>query len=408
MILLIFTQGPALPRPAFDQNACHATTITESLPPIPLREKGITMAPSTRRACTTLAALLLSLIAILSLPYPSAAQQTSPASPLPAPVLSAQAKAGAVDLTWTEVPTAARYELISWWDAATGWQQLSGDNLTGAAFDHTDLTIGVTYHYRIRAVNADGQQGAWSEPVSAAPHADLAAPVLYAQPAAGAVDLSWTDVPDAARYQLISWWDAATGWQQLGGDNLTAKTYPHPGLAVATTYHYQIRARNAAGEPGPWSEPVSATVSETQSSAPIPTPLTTSTATPTPTETPTPFATSTATPTPTETPTPLISSTPTPTHAHAHTHANRNAHANIGYASSQTAPVLVARGIEGAVELSWTEVSTAVRYELITWWQGLTDWQPIGGDNLTGTTFLHPNLGCRRGTDRRCRPGRRG
>ena len=294
------------------------------------------MAPSTRRACTALAALLLSLIAILSLPNPAAAQQTSPASPLPAPVLSAQAKAGAVDLTWTEVPTAARYELISWWDAATGWQPLSGDNLTGAAFDHTDLTIGVTYHYRIRAVNADGQQGAWSEPVSATPHADLAAPVLYAQPAPGAIDLSWTDVPKAARYQLISWWDAATGWQQLGGDNLTAKTYPHSGLSVATTYHYQIRARNAAGEPGPWSEPVSAAVSETQSSAPIPTPSTTSTATPAPTGTPTPFATSTPTPTPTETPTPLISSTPTPTPTETPTplplrpHPRQNAHANNG------------------------------------------------------------------------------
>ena len=53
---------------------------------------------------------------------------------------------------------------------------------------------------------------------------------------------------------------------------------------------------------------------------------------------------------------------------------------------------MVARGIEGAVELSWTEVSAAVRYELITWWQGLTDWQQTGGDNLTATTFRHPNL----------------
>ena len=37
-------------------------------------------------------------------------------------------------------------------------------------------------------------------------------------------------------------------------------------------------------------------------------------------------------------------------------------------------------------------MSAAVRYELITWWQGLTDWQPIGGDNLTATTFRHPTL----------------
>ena len=122
------------------------------------------MAPSSQRACTTLAAILLAVAAILLHTYPAAAQQTAPASTLPAPVLSAQPAVGAVDLSWTEVPDADRYELISWWDAATGWQQFGGDNLTGAAFDHTDLTIGVTYHYRIRAVNADGQQGAWSEP----------------------------------------------------------------------------------------------------------------------------------------------------------------------------------------------------------------------------------------------------
>ena len=263
------------------------------------------MAPSPLRACTTLAATLLAVVVILSLTSPSAAQQTSP---LPPPVLSANAKAGAVELSWTDVPGAQRYQLIYWWDAATGWQPTGGDNLTAVAFDHTGLTIGVTYHYRIRAVNTDNQPGAWSEPVSATPFADLAAPVLNAQPAPAAVQLSWAEVPGAQRYQLISWWDAATAWQQLGGDNLTALTYPHTGLTVGTTYYYQVRARNAAGEPGPWSQQLSATVTEAQSSAPAPT----STATPTPTETPTPLITSTATPTPTETPAPLTTSTATP------------------------------------------------------------------------------------------------
>ena len=181
------------------------------------------MAPSPLRACTTLAATLLAVVVILSLTNPSAAQQTSP---LPPPVLSAKAKAGAVELSWTDVPGAQRYQLIYWWDAATGWQPTGGDNLTAVAIDHTDLTIGVTYHYRIRSVNTDNQPGAWSEPVSATPFADLAAPVLNAQPAPAAIQLSWPEVPGAQRYQLISWWDAATGWQPVGGDNLTAHNLP--------------------------------------------------------------------------------------------------------------------------------------------------------------------------------------
>ena len=75
------------------------------------------MAPSLRRACTTLAAILLAVVAIILHFSPSAAQQDSPASPLPAPSLLAKPTVGAVELSWTEVSGAVRYELISWCDA---------------------------------------------------------------------------------------------------------------------------------------------------------------------------------------------------------------------------------------------------------------------------------------------------
>ena len=52
------------------------------------------MAPSPQRTYSTVAALLLSVVAFLSLTNPSAAQQTSPPSPLPAPELTAQAVEG--------------------------------------------------------------------------------------------------------------------------------------------------------------------------------------------------------------------------------------------------------------------------------------------------------------------------
>ena len=77
------------------------------------------MAPSRRRACTTHAAILLAVAAILPHTNPSAAQQTAPASPLSAPSLLAKPTVGAVELSWTEIPDAVRYELISWCDADT-------------------------------------------------------------------------------------------------------------------------------------------------------------------------------------------------------------------------------------------------------------------------------------------------
>ena len=140
-----------------------------------------------------------------------------------------------------------------------------------------------------RAVDADGQHGPWSERVFATPHADLAAPELSAQPAAGAVDLTWTEVPDGARYQLISWWDADTGWQLIGGDNLTA-AYTHTDVTAGTTYYYRIRAVDADGQPGPWSQQLSASVPGAPASTTTPAPTLTPTAAPlsaTPTATPT-------------------------------------------------------------------------------------------------------------------------
>ena len=97
------------------------------------------MAPSRRRAYTTVAALLLSIVALLSSLNPSAAQQSSPPSTLSTPELSAQAAEGAIELSWTAVTGAARYELWTWWNAETGWQQIGGDDLTGTTFSHTGL-----------------------------------------------------------------------------------------------------------------------------------------------------------------------------------------------------------------------------------------------------------------------------
>ena len=59
-----------------------------------------------------------------------------------------------------------------------------------------------------------------------------------------------------------------------------------------------------------------------------------------------------------------------------------------------SAPALTAEAGEGegTVELRWQAVTGAVRYELLAWTSGADDWQDIGGDNLTGTTFSHTGL----------------
>ena len=301
------------------------------------------MAPLPLRACTTLAALILALAAALLHTASSTAQQPS----LPAPALTAHPAGGAIELTWTEVSGASHYELWAWTSDA-GWQQFGGDDLTATAYTHTGLTVGTTYHYQVRAIEAGGNRGPWSQLASATLLADLAAPSLTAQPDQNAVELTWQQVPNAARYELWAWTTAA-GWQQLDEGNLSDTNFTHAQLEPGTTYHYQMRALNAAGQPGPWSESASATVL----------------APPTPTATPTSTLAPVPSPTPSPTPTPTVSIPPK--------------------------PVITAQLVAGAVELSWEAVPGAARYDLWTWTTA-EGWQQLDDGSLTGTTFSHIDL----------------
>ena len=335
----------------------------------------------------------------------SAADPTPTPSPtvaaLAAPVLTAQASEDGVELSWTTVHGATRYELLVW-DSVNDWRQIGGDGLTGTTYTHTDLVAGTTYFYTIRAANADGETSAWSDlcvhgdgdsdtysyatprphPPRRQPHsyactvtpttgqpsdssassaadptptpsptvAVLSAPVLTAQAAEDGVELSWTTVHGATRYELLVW-DSVNDWLQIGGDGLTGTTYTHTDPAAGTTYFYTIRAANADGETSAWSDQVSTVTA-------------TATATHTPAATAgqpsDSSAAAAADPTPTASPT----------------------------VAALAAPVLTAQASEDGVELSWTTVHGATRYELFVW-DSVNEWRQFGGDSLTDTTYTH-------------------
>ena len=183
----------------------------------------------------------------------------------------------------------------------------------------------------------------------------LSVPRLTAEATTAGVVLRWEAVADAVRYELLAWWDAGTGWQPIGGDNLTGTSYTHTEVTAGTKYFYSIRAVNAAGGTSDWLlDFASATAlapAETETSTPTVTPTATAT-------------TGAGSPTPTATPT----------------------------ASPLIAPALTAAAKAHGVVLSWEDAPDAVRYILLTWWDVEIGWKQIGGSNLTGTSYTHTEV----------------
>ena len=353
------------------------------------------------RTARPLAFLLLVAIvaALASLSfYPDSATyaQTETSETLEIPALTATSTGtNTVELSWTAVTGAVRYELWTWQDSVTGWQRLDDGSLTSISYTHGGLAADTTYWYAVRAVDAGGATSAWSEYASATvsdtqmpaltvtptptststlmptptptastqialtltPTPDSttfahAKPVLSAVAAAGAVELSWTAVTGAVRYELLAWQDSVTGWQRLDDGSLTSTSYTHGGLTADMIYWYVVRAVNASGATSAWSEYANATVSATQSQSPTPTPTASTQIAATLTPTSTPDST---------------------TFAHAK-------------------PVLSAVAAAGAVELSWTAVTGAVRYELLAWQDSVTGWQRLDDGSLTSIAYTHGGL----------------
>ena len=135
---------------------------------------------------------------------------------------------------------AAGYELQLWNGSA--WDPLVS-GLTGTTYTHGNLAAGWTYFYQVRALDANGAGGAWSQWVQATTPMGLAAPALTATPSgADTVELGWNAVANAAGYELQLWTGSA--WIPLVS-GLTGTTYTHRNLAAGRTYYYRIRALDA-------------------------------------------------------------------------------------------------------------------------------------------------------------------
>src|SRR5262249_42145926 len=101
---------------------------------------------------------------------------------------------------------------------------------------------------------------AWLGPVNQTPDGSSVAPsapttLLATSPVAGRVDLSWTDTSaNESRFEIAQ--DDTLVVRQSPGANVTTATFT--GLNASTSYHFYVRACNAAGC-STWLGPVAKT-----------------------------------------------------------------------------------------------------------------------------------------------------
>ena len=287
-----------------------------------------TFTPSTRPTSTVT-------LTPSSTPMPGATPTpTSTVTTLTAPVLTATSSASnAIELRWNSVPGAVRYVLWTRVVNVSDWERLDEGLLQGTSYTHGELMPEKTYQYAVRAVDTDNLfLGPWSNfptetvpasdaPTSTPPPTAMPGATSTATPTATAlsapkltatlmgsneIELRWTTVPGAVRYELWTRVVNVSDWERLDEGNLRGTSYAHGELTPERTYRYAVRAIDSNNQVlGPWSNYPTETVPA--SDAPTMTP----TATPTVTATPTATSTMTATSTPTSTP--ISGPTPTPT-----------------------------------------------------------------------------------------------
>lgn len=171
----------------------------------------------------------------------------------PAPTLNVPTAASTtqLNLAWGNVNGNTSYslewKLRSGADCTAGsWSLLTSPAATTYAYNHTSLTAGTFYCYRIKAVGPSGDS-AWSTERS---QTTLAVPPTLNAPSgvtASQAVLTWNNVTGNTSYKIERKTDVGGAWGTIFTTAADAVTYTNTGLTAGTLYYYRISTNNAAG-----------------------------------------------------------------------------------------------------------------------------------------------------------------
>ena len=186
-------------------------------------------------------------------------------TPLTAPsVTGGNDSQGRPTLKWDKVAGAAKYEVYRSYSQNGNYSKYSTQTSTGYT-NSSYLTSGSTYYYKVRALDANGTAGPWSDVVAVTCRLGLTAPtVTGGNDAQGRPTLKWNAVSGAAKYEVYR--ARSKDGDYIKYSTVTGTSYTNISyIENGNTYYYKVRALKSDGTAGAWSSVVSVTYKQTLS-----------------------------------------------------------------------------------------------------------------------------------------------
>ena len=168
-------------------------------------------------------------------------KSVTPKPSAPVVKIGNSASSGKPMLTWNAVSGATSYKVYRA-TSQNGTYSLLG-TVTATSYTNTGAKAGVTYYYKVKAVNSAGES-AYSNTVSG--RATVTTLTMGHSSTSGKPQLTWKAVSGAASYKVYRSTSKNGAYSVI--NTTKALTYTNPGAALGTTYYYKVEALNAAGK----------------------------------------------------------------------------------------------------------------------------------------------------------------
>lgn len=149
-------------------------------------------------------------------------------------------KNGGVNITWGKVDGAEKYRV--YYKGRNGWTRMA--ETEGTSYLDTDVSVGTTYTYTVRCVNASGtdfttdfNSNGWRYS-----YYPLNIPQITSfESVASGVKINWDKIDGAEKYRVYYY--GRNGWTKMG--ETTSTSFIDADVKVGSTYRYTVRCINS-------------------------------------------------------------------------------------------------------------------------------------------------------------------